>query len=70
MRRQKKLTQRKKYTPRVDWPKEQRAKERERMAEAMAAYQGPITKCPQGSAQNKALSASSRVAKGSPRPKL
>jgi hypothetical protein len=70
MRRQKKLTQRKKYMPKVDWPKEQRAKQRDRMTEALAAYQGPITKCPPGSAQDKALSASSRVAKGPPRPKL
>jgi hypothetical protein len=70
MRKQKKLTQRKKYTPRVDWPKEERAKERERMAEALAAYQGPITKCPPGSAQDRALSASNRVAKGPSRAKL
>jgi hypothetical protein len=41
---------------------------RERMADALAAYQGPITKCPPGSARDKALSASARVAKGPSRP--
>ena len=70
MRKQKKLTQRKKYTPKADWPTEERAKERERMTEALAAYHGPITKCPPGSAKDRALSASSRVAKGPARPKL
>jgi hypothetical protein len=59
---------RKKFIPRTDRPKEQRAKERERMSEALAAYQGPITKCPPGSAQNRALSASARVAKVPSRP--
>jgi hypothetical protein len=39
-----KFTQRNKFTPRTDRPKEERAKERERMAEALAAYQGPITR--------------------------
>ena len=58
MRKQKKLTQRKKYTP-----KDEQAKERERMAEALAAYQGPITKCPPGSVEDPALSASARMAK-------
>jgi hypothetical protein len=52
----------KKYTPR-----DERAKERERMAEALATYQGPITKCPPGSVQDSALSASARVAKRSSR---
>jgi hypothetical protein len=52
------------YTPRADRPKDWQANERERMAEALAAYLGPITKCPPGSARDKALSASSRVAKG------
>ena len=33
------------------------------MAEALAAYQGPITKCPPGSVQHPALSASARMAK-------
>jgi hypothetical protein len=40
MLKRKKFTQRKKFTPRADRPKEERAKERERMAEALAAYQG------------------------------
>ena len=69
MRIRKKFTQRKKkFTPRADRPKEQRAHERERMADALAAYQGPITKCPPGNARDKALSASARVAKGPSRP--
>jgi hypothetical protein len=63
MRKRKKFTQQKKYTPRAARPKDERAKERERMAEALAAYQGPITKCPPGSVQDPALSASDRVAK-------
>ena len=47
MMKRKKFTQQKKFVaPRADRPKEERAKERERMAEALAAYQGPITKCP------------------------
>jgi hypothetical protein len=61
MLKRKKFTQRKKFTPRADRPKEEQAKERERMAEALAAHQGPITKCPPGSVR--ALSASGRVAK-------
>jgi hypothetical protein len=68
MLKRKKFTQRKKFTPRADRPKEERAKERERMAEALAAYQGPITKCRPGSAQGGALSASNRVAKRPSRP--
>ena len=68
MRIRKKFTQRKKFTPRARRPKEEQAKERERMADALAAYQGPITKCPPGSARDKALSASARVAKGPSRP--
>jgi len=64
----KKFTQPKKFTPRADRPKEEQAKERERMAEALAAYQGPITKCPSGSARDRALSASNRLAKGPSRP--
>jgi hypothetical protein len=55
------------YTPRADRPKDQ-AKERERLAQALAAYQGPITKCPPGSARDRTLSASNRVAKGPSRP--
>jgi hypothetical protein len=59
MLKRKKFTQTKKFfMPGADRPKEERAKERERMAEALAAYQGPITKCPPGSA-------SARVAKPS-----
>ena len=68
MRKQKKFTQQKKFMPRAVRPKEEQAKERERMAEALAGYQGPITKCPPGSARDRALSASNRVAKGPPRP--
>ena len=66
MRKQKKFTQQKKFMPRA--PKEEQAKERERMAEALAGYQGPITKCPPGSARDRALSASNQVAKGPSRP--
>jgi hypothetical protein len=65
MRKRKKSTQQKKFTLR---PKEDRTKERERMAEALAAYQGPITKCPPGRDKDRALSASNRVAKGPSRP--
>jgi hypothetical protein len=68
MRKQKKFIQQKKFIPRAVGPSEQRAQERERMAEALAAYQGPITKCPPGSAQKRALSASTNVAKGPSRP--
>ena len=67
MRKQKKLTQRKKYTSMLNWPKDAQAKERERMAEALAAYQGPITKCEPGIARDRALSASKLVAKAPPR---
>jgi hypothetical protein len=56
------------HTPRADRPKEEQAKERERIAEALAAYQGPITKCPPGSVRSRALSASNQVAKGPSRP--
>jgi len=45
MRKQKKFTQQKKFIPRAIRPKDEQAKER--MAEALAAYHGPITKCPQ-----------------------
>ena len=65
MRKRKKSTQQKKFILR---PKEDRTKERERMAEALAAYQGPITKCPPGRDKDRALSASNRVAKGPSRP--
>jgi len=65
MLKPKKFTQRKKFITRTDRKKEQ-AKERERMAEALAAYQGPITKCPQAGVRDRALSASARVAKSRP----
>jgi len=68
MRKRKKSTQQKKFIPRPDRPKEARAKERERMTEALAAYQGPITKCQPGSDKDRALSASNRLAKGPSRP--
>jgi hypothetical protein len=68
MRKRGKFTQRKKYTPRPERPKDWQAKDHERMAEALAAYQGAITKCPPGRARVKALSASNRVAKGPSRP--
>ena len=68
MRKQKNFTQQKKFIPRAVRPKEEQAEERERMAEALAAYQGPITKCPPGSARDRTLSASNRVAKGPSRP--
>ena len=53
MQKQKKFTQQKKFIPRAVRPKEEQAKERERMAEALAGYQGPITKCPPGSGRAK-----------------
>ena len=68
MRKRKKFTHPKKFTPGAVRPKEERAEERERMAEALAAYQGPITKCPPGSDKDRALSASNRLAKGPSRP--
>ena len=51
--KRKKFTQQKKFMPRAVRPKEEQAKERERMAEALAGYQGPITKCPPGSGSAK-----------------
>jgi hypothetical protein len=66
MRKQKKFKQQKKFISRAVRPNDARAKER--MADALAAYQGPITKCPPGSAQKRALSASTNVAKGPSRP--
>jgi hypothetical protein len=66
MRKQKKFTQQKKFVPRAVRPKDEQAKER--MAEALAAYRGTITKCPPGSARDRALSSSNRVAKGPSRP--
>jgi hypothetical protein len=66
MRKRKKHTPRKEFIPGTDRPKDEQAKER--MAEALAAYQGPITKCKPESAQGRVLSASSNVAKGWSRP--
>ena len=63
MLKRKKFTHWMKFTPSADRPKEDRATERDRMADALAAYQGPITKCPSGSARDSALSASARLAK-------
>jgi hypothetical protein len=68
MRKRKKITQRKMFTPRAYTPKEEQARERERMTEALAAYRGPITKCPPENAQKRVLSASANVAKGPSRP--
>ena len=65
--KQKKFTQWMRFTPGTDRPKVEQAKQHERMTEALAAYQGPITKCPPGSSRARALSASNRVAKGPPR---
>jgi hypothetical protein len=61
--KQKKFTQWMKFTPGTYRPKVEQAKQHERMADALAAYQGPITKCPSGSARDSALSASNRLAK-------
>ena len=61
MLKRNKFKQRKDFTSGTDKPKDERAKER--MAEALAAYQGPITKCQPESEQKSALSASSNVAK-------
>jgi hypothetical protein len=66
MRKQKKFIHQKKFIPRAVRPNDARAKER--MADALAAYEGPITKCPPGSARDRALSASTNVAKGPSRP--
>jgi hypothetical protein len=60
MRKRKKYE---KFTPRAATPKDEQAKELVRMADALATYQGPITKCPPGSVEDSALSASARVAK-------
>jgi hypothetical protein len=65
--RRKKYTQRIEFARRTDKPKDEQAKER--MAEALAAYQGPITKCPPESELKNALSASSNVSKRWTRPK-
>jgi hypothetical protein len=60
--KQKKFTQWMKFTPRADRPKEARTKERARMSEALAAYHGPVTKCPP-TGHDRTLSASNRLAK-------
>jgi hypothetical protein len=67
MRKRKKFTQRKEFTSGTDRPKDERAKER--MAQALAAYHGPITKCQPESAQARKLSASANVAKGPSKPR-
>jgi hypothetical protein len=65
MRKRKKFKQ-VNFTSGTDSPKDERAKDR--MAEALAAYQGPITKCQPESAQANELSASSKVSKRWSRP--
>jgi hypothetical protein len=65
MRKRNKFKYRVEFTSGTDRPKDERAKDR--MEEALAAYQGPITKCPPESGQKRALSASSNVARGSRR---
>lgn len=66
MRKRKKFKQQTEFTSGTDRPKDERAKER--MAEALAAYQGPVTKCQPESAQANELSASSKVSKRWSRP--
>jgi hypothetical protein len=53
MRKRKRFKQWKEFTSGTDRPKDERAKER--MAAALAAYQGPITKCPPESAQRRVV---------------
>ena len=65
MGKRKKFTQWIKFEPKADRIDEQA---QERMAEALAAYQGPITKCSPTSAQARKLSASAQVAKRWSRP--
>ena len=65
MGKRKKFTQWIKFKPKADRMDEQA---QERMAEALAAYQGPITKCSPKSAQARKLSASAPVAKRWTRP--
>jgi len=55
-----------KFKPGTDGPKDEQAQER--MAEALASYQGPITKCSPKSAQARKLSASAQVSKRWSRP--
>ena len=65
---------RKKYTPRTEFttgsdrPKDEQAKER--MAEALAAYRGPITKCPPESELKNALGGGRGPIRTSPRRQL
>jgi hypothetical protein len=66
MRKRKKFTQRIEFKPKADRPKDEQAKER--MAEALAAYRGPITKCQPESELKSVLSASSNVSKRWSRP--
>jgi hypothetical protein len=66
MRKRNKFKYRAEFTSGTDRPKDEQAKDR--MEEALAAYQGPITKCPPESELKSALSASSNVAKRWKRP--
>jgi hypothetical protein len=66
MPKRKKFTQWIKFRPKADRSNDEQAEER--MAEALAAYQGPITKCSPKSAQARKLSASAQVAKRWSRP--
>jgi hypothetical protein len=67
MRKHKKYTQRIAFTPRAHKPKDEQAKDR--MAEALATYRGPITKCQPESELKRALSASTNVAKAPSKPR-
>ena len=66
MGKRKKFTQWIKFEPKADRPKDEQAQDR--MAEALAAYRGPITKCSPKSAQARKLSASAQVSKRWSRP--
>jgi hypothetical protein len=66
MRKRNKFKYRVEFTSGTDRPKDEHAKER--MADALAAYRGPITKCQPESELKSTLSASSNVAKRWKRP--
>jgi DNA invertase Pin-like site-specific DNA recombinase len=66
MGKRKRYTQWIEFKPKADRKDDEQAQER--MAEALAAYQGPITKCSPKSAQARKLSASAQVAKRWTRP--